>query len=128
MDIKSVFGSGKELNKDEKSRVEDIRKQIGTGFSDDTKPKGAKKAMGKDDFLKLMSTQLQYQDPINPLKNEEMAAQLAQFSSLEQMMNMNTTLEKMAANNMKDSLGTYRDWETSTNPHPSTQETYQNRK
>ena len=47
--------------------------------------------------MKLMSAQLKYQDPISPMKNEEMAAQLAQFSSLEQMQNVNTTLEKMVS-------------------------------
>lgn len=51
--------------------------------------------MDKDAFFKLMLTQLKHQDPMNPLKNHEMAAQLAQFSSLEQMTNMNTTLGKI---------------------------------
>lgn len=52
-------------------------------------------SMDKDAFFKLMLTQLKYQDPTNPLKNHEMAAQLAQFSTLEQMNNMNTTLQKI---------------------------------
>jgi flagellar basal-body rod modification protein FlgD len=51
--------------------------------------------MDKDAFFKLMLAQLKNQDPMNPLKNHEMAAQLAQFSSLEQMTNMNTTLTKL---------------------------------
>jgi flagellar basal-body rod modification protein FlgD len=51
--------------------------------------------MDKDAFFKLMLAQLKNQDPMNPLKNHEMAAQLAQFSTLEQMTNMNTTLTKM---------------------------------
>lgn len=51
--------------------------------------------MDKDAFFKLMLAQLKNQDPMNPLKNHEMAAQLAQFSSLEQMTNMNTTLSKL---------------------------------
>lgn len=51
--------------------------------------------LDKDAFFKLMLAQLKNQDPMNPLKNHEMAAQLAQFSSLEQMSNMNTTLTRM---------------------------------
>lgn len=48
--------------------------------------------MGKDDFLKLLATQLQHQDPLDPQDNTEMVAQLAQFSSLEQLENMNESL------------------------------------
>ncbi len=51
--------------------------------------------LDKDAFFKLMLTQLKNQDPMNPLKNHEMAAQLATFSSLEQMSNMNSTLTKI---------------------------------
>ena len=43
-----------------------------------------------------MLTQLKQQDPTNPLKSHEMAAQLAQFSSVEQLTNMNQTLTKMS--------------------------------
>ncbi len=46
----------------------------------------------KDDFLKLLVVQLQNQDPLNPASNQEFAAQLAQFSSLEQLMGMNKAL------------------------------------
>lgn len=51
--------------------------------------------MDKDAFMKLMLAQMKNQDPTNPLKSHEMAAQLAQFSSVEQMQNMNTTLTEM---------------------------------
>lgn len=59
--------------------------------------------LDKDAFLKLMLTQMQNQDPTNPLKSHEMAAQLAQFTSLEQLSNMNQTLESMAKNQNADS-------------------------
>jgi flagellar basal-body rod modification protein FlgD len=49
-------------------------------------------SMDRDAFFKLMLTQMKNQDPTNPLKSHEMAAQLASFTSLEQMQNMNTTL------------------------------------
>lgn len=59
-----------------------------------TSPTGkGKSALGKDDFLKLLVTQLRNQDPINPQKPEEFSAQLAQFSSLESMQNIEKVLQ-----------------------------------
>jgi flagellar basal-body rod modification protein FlgD len=55
--------------------------------------------LDKDAFFKLMLTQMRNQDPTNPLKSHEMAAQLAQFTSLEQLTNINTTLEGMSKSN-----------------------------
>ena len=49
--------------------------------------------LGKESFLKLLVTQMQYQDPLDPQDNAEYIAQLAQFSSLEQMTNVNSTLD-----------------------------------
>jgi flagellar basal-body rod modification protein FlgD len=48
--------------------------------------------MGKDQFMKLLIAQMQNQDPTNPMDGSQMASQLAQFSSLEQLQNINTTL------------------------------------
>ena len=52
--------------------------------------------MGKHDFLLLLAAQLKFQDPLNPQSDSDFAASLAQFSSLEQMQNMNNTLDTMA--------------------------------
>lgn len=49
--------------------------------------------LGEEAFLKLLTEQLQNQDPLDPMKNEDFVAQLAQFSSLEQLVGMQSTLE-----------------------------------
>jgi flagellar basal-body rod modification protein FlgD len=51
--------------------------------------------LGKDAFLKLLVTQLQYQDPLDPTENEEFVAQLAQFSQVEQLTTANDSLETL---------------------------------
>ncbi|MDX9714367.1 MAG: flagellar hook capping FlgD N-terminal domain-containing protein [Dissulfurispiraceae bacterium] len=55
-------------------------------------------ALLKDDFLKLLVTQLKNQDPLDPMDNTEFVSQLATFSSLEQISNMSGNLEKFIAN------------------------------
>ena len=56
-------------------------------------------SMGKEDFLKLLVAQLKNQDPMSPMKPEDMAAQLAQFSSLEQLVNINEQIGDQAVAN-----------------------------
>ena len=53
--------------------------------------------MGKDQFVHLLVTQMKNQDPLNPMDGKDLAAQLAQFSSVEQLINANTTLSSIAS-------------------------------
>jgi|CZCA01.1.fsa_nt_gi flagellar basal-body rod modification protein FlgD len=52
--------------------------------------------LGKDDFMRLLITELRYQDALNPVDDREMIAQLAQFSTLEQMQNLGDKIEELA--------------------------------
>ena len=55
--------------------------------------------ISKSEFLQLMITQLQYQDPLNPTDSVDYSAQLAQFSSLEQLTNLNDKLSQLVETN-----------------------------
>jgi len=89
VEMQKAFG-GKDLN------------QVLNGMSDPNYAQKMKRVqgagsdeLGKDAFLKLMMAQLKQQDPTNPLKSHEMAAQLAQFSSVEQLTNIRTAIEEL---------------------------------
>lgn len=60
-----------------------------------TTPASAQSPLGKEDFLQLLVAQLSAQDPLNPMDSREFSAQLAQFSALEQMTNINATLDDL---------------------------------
>ncbi|EOC99708.1 flagellar hook assembly protein FlgD [Caldisalinibacter kiritimatiensis] len=54
----------------------------------------ASNGMGKDAFLNLLVSQLKNQDPLNPMEDKEFIAQMAQFTTLEQIQELNTSLQK----------------------------------
>ncbi len=90
----------------EKSRtqmqVESFNKTLGS-------QRTYKSELDKDDFLKILLTQLTHQDPTKPMEDKEFIAQMAQFSSLEQMTNMTREFGKMqniiAANQAVNLIG-----------------------
>jgi flagellar basal-body rod modification protein FlgD len=63
-----------------------------TGSSNDATPRLPMQTLGQDDFLKLLVTQLSAQDPMNPQKDTDFIAQMAQFSSLEQTRSMQSDI------------------------------------
>ena len=66
--------------------------QSAAGAASATTTTSGRNAIGKDEFLKMLIAQLKNQDPLNPLDGTAFTAQLAQFSSLEQLQNINTQL------------------------------------
>ena len=69
-------------------------------ISSSTITQSSNSQLGKDEFLKLLVTQLQYQDPLNPLSDTDFIAQMAQFSALEQMYNVYRVGELQQATNL----------------------------
>ncbi|MDX8365068.1 flagellar hook assembly protein FlgD [Cytobacillus sp. IB215665] len=65
-------------------------------------------ALGKDEFLKILMTQLQNQDPLNPMEDKDFIAQMATFSSLEQMTNMNDSIERLIEQTVQTNLVSYQ--------------------
>lgn len=61
--------------------------------------------LDKHAFLELLVTQLRYQDPMNPSDNGEFLAQMAQFTSLEQVQNINSSLEKLLSSQTQHQAG-----------------------
>ena len=90
MGPKSLAGG----NKSEKQVQEEIiNKATGYKPKNELFKEGAHNQMGKDEFLKLLTFQLQNQDPMNPMDQSKMTGELAQFSQLEQLSNLNKKFE-----------------------------------
>jgi len=62
-----------------------------------TQTKSPVQTLGQRDFIRLMTTQMKLQDPTDPVDNKEMIAQMAQFSSLSGIENVNSTLKAISA-------------------------------
>jgi len=84
------------------AQLDTILKRLGVNGEEDNKPKH-KDTLGQSDFLKLMTTQLQNQDPFAPMENAEFIAQMAQFSTVTGITDMGTQLKGIA-----EQLGEFR--------------------
>lgn len=81
--------SGQELAAT-KAEVDTFNKTIKVG-------KAGSNVLDRDDFLKILVTQLQHQDPTSPVEDKDFIAQMAQFSSLEQITNMSAGFQKLSS-------------------------------
>lgn len=66
-------------------------------YTDGTKVTNPNSELGKNEYLQLLVTQLENQDPLNPMDDKEFIAQMAQFSALEQMLNLNSSFNAVKA-------------------------------
>ena len=84
------------------SSLDAILKELGISKSSEGGPRETKKSLGQEDFLKLMTAQLNNQDPFKPVENEDFIAQMAQFSTVTGITEINSNLnelgEKLAPN------------------------------
>jgi flagellar basal-body rod modification protein FlgD len=82
------------LDAAEQNRVNQFAHDFNTALNPGRK---VQQNLGKDDFLKILITQLSYQDPTSPMEDKEFIAQMAQFSTLEQMTGMAADFNRLTA-------------------------------
>lgn len=98
--FKNIQMAEKSASKKKVNVGEELNEIVGKGGANNLKfvDRTVHNKMGKNEFLKLLTHQLTNQDPMNPVDQNKFAADLAQFSSLEQLSNMNTKLDNINPN------------------------------
>jgi len=82
------------LSSHEQLELDKFVRDFNTGINPTRQPQ---QSLGKDDFLKILITQLSYQDPTAPMEDKQFIAQMAQFSTLEQMTSMAGDFSKLTS-------------------------------
>jgi flagellar basal-body rod modification protein FlgD len=82
------------MNSGEQAELERAVNEMNNALNDGRRPQ---QELGRDDFLRLLIAQLSHQDPTNPMQDREFVAQMAQFSTLEQMTQMSSDFSKLAS-------------------------------
>lgn len=80
------------------STASSVLSSLSTATTTSSSSSSSTSTLGKDDFLQLLVTQLNNQNPLDPQDNSEFVAQLAQFSSVESLSNLNTSVESILSN------------------------------
>ena len=84
-----------DISKTSEQSLNNILNKLGVRTQEEAKKEGNKNTLGQEDFLKLMTTQLQNQDPFAPMDNGDFIAQMAQFSTVTGISEVNASLGKL---------------------------------
>jgi flagellar basal-body rod modification protein FlgD len=94
------------LSSEDRLQLDQFVRDFNIGLNPAREPQ---QSLGRDDFLKILITQLAYQDPTSPMEDKEFIAQMAQFSTLEQMTAMAGDFSRLTSmlmgNEASSSLG-----------------------
>ena len=86
-----------DINKSSEQSLNAILSKLGVKTQEEVKKQGNKNTLGQEDFLKLMTAQLQNQDPFAPMDNGDFIAQMAQFSTVTGITEINNNLTNLGS-------------------------------
>ena len=86
-----------DITKTSEQSLNNILNKLGVRTQEEVKKEGNKNTLGQEDFLKLMTTQLQNQDPFAPMDNGDFIAQMAQFSTVTGITEINSNLTNLGS-------------------------------